>query len=256
MAIHRTAVIDTAAEIDPSAEIGPYVVIRGKVKIASGVRVIAQAFLAGNTEIGPDCVIHPFAVLGHEPQHLTWKREKSYLKIGRGNIFREGCSVHRGSQAESSTIIGDNNFLMGYSHVGHDCLIGNEVIIANGVLLAGHVQVEDKAFISGNVSIHQFVRIGALTMIGGMSRVIKDVPPYMMLEGNSTVRGINVVGLRRAGFTPPQRIQVKRAYKLLYHSGFNVTQAVEAIEKEDLGPGGARIVEFIRNSRRGICRHA
>lgn len=256
MPIHKTAVIDPQAEIDPAAEIGPYVVIEGKVRIASGNRIMAHAYITGNTTVGPDNSIHPYAVLGHAPQDLSYQGEESYLRIGRGNTFREGCSVHRGSKTGSRTVIGDNNFLMGYCHVGHDCVIGNEVIIANGALVAGHVQVEDKVFISGNASIHQFVRIGILTMIGGLARVVKDVPPYMLLEGNSTIRGINVVGLRRAGFGPQERAQVKRAYKLLYHSGLNVTQALEAMEKEDLGPAGARIVVFVRDSRRGICKHA
>lgn len=256
MSIHRTAIVDPRAEVSPDAEIGPYVVVEGKVTIAPGTRVMAHAYITGTTTIGPDNIIHPFAVLGHAPQDLAYRGEDTRLKIGRGNTFREGCSVHRGSKADSCTIIGDNNFLMGYSHVAHDSVIENETIIANGALLAGHVHIEDKAFISGNVTVHQFVNVGALTMVGGLSRVTKDVPPYMLLEGNSTIRGINVVGLRRAGFSGEERARVKRAYKLLYHSGLNITQALEAIEREDLGEAAEKIVEFIRKSERGICKHA
>jgi len=256
MAIHQTAIIDRRAEIDPSAEIGPYVIIEGKVSIGPKTRVMAHAFITGTTEIGPECVIHPHAVLGHEPQDLSWPGGESFLRIGKGNVFREGSSVHRGSKPGLSTVIGDNNYLMGHSHVGHDCALGNEVILANGALLGGHVYVEDKAFISGNAGIHQFVRVGTISMIGGLSRVVKDVPPFLLLEGDSTIRAINVVGLRRAGFTAQQREQIKRAYKLLYHSGLNVTQALDEMEKEDLGPQVARLIAFIKDSQRGICGHA
>lgn len=256
MSIHQTAIIDRKAEIDGSAEIGPYVVIEGKVSIGPRTRVMAGAFIAGTTEIGPECVIHPHAVLGHEPQDLSWPGGESFLRVGKGNVLREGCSIHRGSKPGLATVVGDRNFIMGHSHIAHDCVVGSEVILANGALLAGHVHVEDKAFISGNVTVHQFVRIGTLAMVGGLSRVTKDVPPFLLLEGNSTIRAINVVGLRRAGFSSQQREQVKRAYKLLYHSGLNVTQALAAIEKEDLGPEVASMIAFIRDSQRGICGHA
>jgi UDP-N-acetylglucosamine acyltransferase len=255
MAIHPTAIIDRRAEIDPSVEIGPYVVIDGPVKIAAGCRVMAQSYLNGRTEIGPDCVIHPFAVLGHLPQDLTWKETDTGLKVGRGNVFREGCSIHRATRPGASTLIGDYNYLMGYSHVGHDGVVGNRVIMANGALLAGHVTVQDGAFISGDVAVHQFVRIGRLVMLGGQARVGKDVPPFMLLEGDSNIRGINVVGLRRAGFTAEQRSRVKSVFSLLYRSGLNVTQALAEIEKAGLDPEGAEIVSFIKSSRRGICSH-
>ncbi len=256
MTIHKTAVVDPAAEIDSTVEIGPYAIIEGKVKIAAGTRVMAHAYITSHTTIGPDNVIHPFAVLGHTPQDLGYRGEESYLRIGRGNIFREGCSVHRGSTAGSATLIGDRNFLMGYCHIGHDCIIGNEVIIANGALLAGHVHVEDKSFISGNAVVHQFVDIGTLTMIGGGAKVTSGVPPYMMLVERSFVVGLNVVGMRRAGFPPDERRRIKETYKILYRSGHNITQAVKEIEQQDLGEGAAVIVDFIRRSRRGICRHS
>ncbi|MDP8236458.1 MAG: acyl-ACP--UDP-N-acetylglucosamine O-acyltransferase [Candidatus Erginobacter occultus] len=256
MTIHPTAVVDPAAEIDSAAEIGPGAIIEGKVKIAAGTRVMAHAYITSNTTIGPGNVIHPFAVLGHAPQDLGYRGEESYLRIGKGNTFREGCSVHRGSQEGSATVVGDNNFLMGYCHVGHDCVIGNEVVIANGVLLAGHVHVEDKSFISGNAVVHQFVDIGSLTMIGGAAKVTKGVPPYLMLVERGAVVGLNVVGLRRAGFSPEDRQRIKEAYKLLYHSGLNVTQALAEIEKRDLGLKVEAMVEFIRRSRRGISRHS
>lgn len=256
MTIHKTAIVDPLAEIDSGAEIGPYAIIEGKVKIAAGTRVMSHAFITSNTTIGPDNVIHPFTVLGHAPQDLSYRGAESFLRIGKGNTIREGCSIHRGSKEGGATVVGDNNFLMAYCHIGHDCVIGNEVIIANGALLAGHVNVDDKSFISGNAVFHQFVDIGSLTMIGGAAKVTKGVPPYMMVAARSLVVGINVVGLRRAGFSPEDRRRVKRAFQLLYRSGLNVSQAVAEIEKEDLGKGAAAIVDFIRRSRRGICRHA
>ncbi len=256
MTIHKTAVVDPAAEIDPGAEIGAYAIIEGKVRIAAGTRVLPHVYITSNTTIGPDNVIHPFAVLGNAPQDLAYRGAESFLRIGRGNTIREGCSIHRGSQEGSATVVGDNNYLMAYSHLGHDCVLGNEVIVANGALLAGHVHVEDQAFISGNVVIHQFVDVGSLTMLGGGARVVKSVPPYMMAAERSLVVGLNLVGLRRAGFSPADRRQVKRAYRLLYHSGLNVSQAAAEIEKADLGPGAEAIVDFIRRARRGICRHS
>lgn len=256
MTVHRTAVVDPAAEIDPGAEIGPYAIIEGKVKIAAGTRVMSHAYITSNTTIGPDNVIHPFAVLGNAPQDLSYRGAETFLRIGKGNTIREGCSIHRGSKEGGATVVGDNNFLMAYCHLGHDCVVGNEVIIANGALLAGHVHVEDKAFISGNVVVHQFCDIGPLTMIGGGAKVTKGVPPYMMLVERGAVVGLNSVGLRRAGFSPEDRRRIKEAYSLLYRSGLNVSQALAEIEKRDLGPGAAAIVDFVRRSRRGISRHA
>ncbi len=256
MAIHQTAVVDPAAKIDPGAEIGPYSIVEGKAKIAAGTRLIAHVYVTSNTEIGPDNEIHPFAVLGNAPQDLSYEGAESFLRIGKGNTIREGCSIHRGSKEGSATVVGDNNYLMAYSHLGHDCVLGNEVIVANGALLAGHVHVEDRAFISGNVVIHQFCDIGTLTMLGGGARVTKSVPPYMMVAERSLVMGLNLVGLRRAGFSPADRRQVKRAYRLLYHSGLNTSQAAAEIEKENLGPGADALVDFVRRARRGICRHS
>ncbi len=153
----------------------------------------------------------------------------------------------------SATVIGDNNFIMGYSHIAHDCVIGDEVVIANGALLAGHVHIDDQAFISGNVVIHQFCEIGRLAMLSGVARVSKGVPPFMTAAERNSVVGLNVVGLKRAGFTPDERVKIKRAFKLLYHSGLNVKQAVEEIKREELGPGAEEILSFIARSNRGIC---
>lgn len=255
MAIHPTAIIDPKAEIAPDADIGPNVVVEANVKVGKGVKVWANAYLCGWTEIGANCQIHMGAVIGHLPQDLSFKPQKTFLKIGKNNIFREYATVHRGTEPNSSTIIGDNNYFMGLSHVAHNCHIGNRVIICPAVLLAGYVTVEYKAFVSGGVGVHQFCRIGKLAMIGGLARVIKDVPPYMLVEGNSTVRALNTEGLRRADLPPDVREEIKSAYKLLYRSGLNTAQALEAIESQLKSDEVRYLIDFIKNSKRGICKH-
>lgn len=253
--VHPTAIVDKKAELD-DVEIGPYAIVEAGAKLGKGTKVLAHAYIAGATTIGRDCQIHIGAVIGHIPQHLEFRGAKSYLKVGDRNIFREYSSVHRGLKDGSSTVIGDDNFLMGFSHIAHDCQIGNKVVICNGALVAGHAVIEDKAFVSGNAAIHQFVKIGTLVMIGGLARVIKDVPPYMLVEGDSEVCSLNVVGIRRSSLNEKARVQIKQAYKLLYRSDLNVSQALEAIQKlGDLTDEVKHIIEFIKSSERGICKH-
>jgi UDP-N-acetylglucosamine acyltransferase len=218
---------------------------------------MANSHLSGRTTIGQNNQLHIGVVIGHTPQHLAYKGGDSGVRIGNGNIFREYVTIHRGYHPGQDTVIGDNNFLMAMSHVAHDAVVGNNVILANGALLAGHTHVEDNANLSGNVAVHQFVRIGRLAMIGGLSKVIKDVPPFMMVDGVSLVHGLNTVGLRRAGYDITTRKQIKEAYRILYRSGLNVPQAVERLEAEfgDVAPV-QELVTFIRKSVRGISRHA
>jgi UDP-N-acetylglucosamine acyltransferase len=218
---------------------------------------MANSHISGRTSIGENNQIHIGVVIGHTPQHLAYKGGDSGVRIGSGNIFREYVTIHRGYHPGQETVIGDNNFLMAMSHVAHDSVVGNHVIMANGSLLAGHTHVDDNANISGNVAVHQFVRIGRLAMIGGLSKVIKDVPPFMMVDGVSLVHGLNTVGLRRAGYDVATRKQIKEAYRVLYRSGLNVPQAVERLEAEfgDVAPV-QELLGFIRKSVRGICRHA
>jgi len=255
MAIHPTAIIDPKAEIDPEAEIGPNVVVEANVKVGKGVKVWANAYLCGWTEIGANCQIHMGAVIGHLPQDLSFKHGKSYLVIGKNNVFREYATIHRGTEEGSATVIGDDNYFMGLSHVGHNCRIGNRVVICNTTGLAGYVTVEDSAFISAGVGIHQFARIGKLAMIGALARVNKDVPPYMLVEGNSTVRALNTEGLRRANLPVEVRDEIKSAYKLLYRSGLNTAQALEAIEAQLKSDEVRHLIDFIKGSKRGICKH-
>jgi len=254
MAIHRTAIIDSRAEIDPNVEIGPYAVIDGPVKIKTGTRVMAHAYVTGWTEIGADNEIHPGAVLGNAPQDQAYKNAESYLKIGDRNIIREHAQIHRGTVAGSSTIIGDDNFLMATSHVGHNCRIGNSVTLANGALLAGYVEVGNHAFISGNCVAHQFVRIGEYALMRGLSATSRDVPPYAIIDWQHTVRGVNVVGLKRAGFDEQRIRAIKEAFRVLFRKGRNMSLALKEVEEREWANSDvSALLDFIKFSKRGVC---
>ncbi len=185
MAIHATAIVSKDAKIANDVEIGPYCIIEGGVEIGEKTRLWHNVYVANGTTIGKECQIHMGAVLGHEPQDVAYKGGTTYLKIGDRNIIREFTTIHRGTQDNSSTVFGDDNFFMALSHIGHNCTIGNRVVICNNSLLAGHVDVGDGVFISGSCVVHQFVRIGALVMAGGAARIGKDVPPFMLVERES-----------------------------------------------------------------------
>jgi UDP-N-acetylglucosamine acyltransferase len=258
MPIHPTAIIDRRAEIDPTADIGAYVIIDGVVRVGTGVRVFPHAYLTGWTEIGANCEVHPNAVIGHAPQDLAYHGEETYCRIGEGTIIREGASIHRGTAPGSVTIVGKRCFLMANSHIGHNCVIGDDVKMANGALLAGHVHVGDGAFLSGNMAVHQFCRIGDLAMIRGVSPVMMDIPPYFTVAHFGLCAGINIVGLRRAGYTPEQRRDVQHAFRTLYHSGMAFRKAVDTLAETVKTDAGRKILEFIQApSKRGIagCIH-
>jgi UDP-N-acetylglucosamine acyltransferase len=254
MKIHPTAVIDSQAQIDPDVEIGPYVVIEGQVRIRRGTRVMAHAYLTGWTEIGEGNEIHPGVVLGDAPQDKAYKGEETYLKIGDQNVFREYVQVHRGTVAGSSTVIGNDNFLMATAHVGHNCKLGDNVVLANGALLGGHVEVGNNVFISGNCVVHQFVRIGDYSLMRGLSGTSRDVPPFAIVDWQHTVRGVNVVGLKRAGFDEKRIRALRGAFRVLFRKGRNLALAVREVEKS----AGANtdvlaLLEFIKSSERGVC---
>jgi UDP-N-acetylglucosamine acyltransferase len=254
MSIHPTAVIDPRAEIDSEAEIGPYVVIEGPVKVKRGTRVIAQAYLTGWTEIGENNEIHPGVVLGDAPQDKAYRGEKTYLKIGDDNIVREHVQIHRGTRVESSTIIGNHNFLMANSHVGHNCKLGDQIVLANGALLGGYVEVGDNVFISGNCVVHQFVRIGDYALMRGLSGTSRDVPPFAIVDWQHTVRGVNVVGLKRAGFDERRIRDIREAFRVLFRKGRNLSLAVKELETPgEISPDVLTLLEFIKASKRGVC---
>ena len=254
--IHPTAVIDPRAELDSSVRVGPYATIGPNVRIGADTEVMASAHVTGWTTIGRKCRIHMGAVVGHEPQDRDFGGGESYTVIGDRNEIREYATIHRGTKEGSSTVIGNDNLFMALSHVAHNCRIGDRVVICNGVLLAGYVEVGDGAILSGCAVVHQFTRIGRLVMIGGASRVAKDVPPFMLLEGDSTVRGLNTVGLRRAGYSTEKREEIKAAFRTLYRSGLLLSEALRQLEAGSPGEEVREIVNFIHGSQRGICKHA
>ena len=257
MKIHKTAIVSKKAKLGKSVEIGPWSVVEDGVIIGDNTKLWQNVYIASGTEIGKGNIIHMGAVLGHEPQHLAYKGEKTGLKIGDKNIIREYVTMHRSFRKDGCTIIGNNNYFMGFSHVAHDCCLADNIVMCQGSMLGGHVIVEGNVFIGGGSAVHQFSKIGALVMIGGLTSVNKDVPPYMLVESSeSEVRSLNIVGLKRAGMKDTVKAQIKKAYKILYRSGLNTTNALKEIKKiPDLTKEVAHIVEFIEHSERGICKH-
>lgn len=251
--VDPTAIIGKNVELGPENDIGPYVIIEDGVRLGRGNRIRAGAYLGQGTEIGNGNDIHMRAIIGHEPQDLAYKQEATFTKIGNNNVIREFVTIHRGTKAGSSTVIGDSNFIMAYCHIAHNCRIGSKVIMVNQASLTGHCTVDDGAFLSGMTGLHQFTRVGRLAILSALSAVNKDIPPYMMCGGRpAVVLGINVVGMRRAGFDAATREEVKQAYKLLYRSGLNVTQAVEAMKKSLKSREVSELITFIEASERGI----
>jgi UDP-N-acetylglucosamine acyltransferase len=255
MPIHPTAIIDPRAEIAPDVAIGPYVVIEGPARIGSRTRVGPRATILGCTTIGEDNEIHTGAVLGDTPQDLAYKGQESYLRIGDRNVFREFVQVHRGTVADSETIIGHDNFFMATSHIAHNCRVGNHNVLANSAMLGGYVEVADRVFLSANCLVHQFTRIGEFSIMRGLSGTSRDVPPFSIIDWQHTVRGVNVVGLKRVGFDE-RRIRVLReAFRILFHKGKNLSLAVAEVEATFPEPTDdvVRLLEFIRSSTRGVC---
>ena len=253
MAVHPTAVVDRRADVDKTADIGPYAIIDGPVRVGANTRVYAHAYLSGWTEIGADCHIHPGAVVGHPPQDTAYAGEETYCRIGDGTVVREGASIHRGTAPGSATVVGRSCMIMTNAHIGHNCEVGDEVKLTNGSLLAGHVRVGDGAFISALSAIHQFARVGRLVMVAGFTRVLMDVPPFFTVDAGRCV-GVNTVGMRRAGLTRDERVDVKNAFRILYRSGTTFRDATELLAESVTTDPGREIVAFLREpSRRGIC---
>lgn len=255
--IHPTALVHPAARIDEGVQIGPFAVIGEHVSIATGSTVGPHAVIEGWTEIGRDNRIFQFASVGAAPQDLKFHGEKSSLRLGDRNTVREFVTLHRGTESGGGeTLIGSDNLFMAYSHVAHDCVVGNRVILANGATLAGHVQVDDFAILGGLSAVHQFARVGAHAMISGGAMVAQDIPPYCIAQGDrARTVGINLVGLKRRGFAEEAIRSVKQAYKLVFRSGLRLEEALERIAGEvDDCPELALFVDFIKGSERGIAR--
>ena len=229
--IHPTAVIHPGAQLHPTVKIGAYAVIGDNVKVGPETTIGAHVVLEGLTEIGAQNQIFSGAVIGSEPQDLKYDGAPSWVRIGDDNRIREYVTINRATGAGEATLIGNGNLLMAYVHVAHNCVIGNSVVISNNLAMAGHVQIESKAVIGGAVGIHQFVHIGRLAMVGGMSRIDRDVPPYTLVEGNpSRVRSLNLVGLKRAGMTAAELGLLKKAFRTLYRSGYTLSEALEHLD--------------------------
>lgn len=256
MNIHPTSIVHPNAKIAEDVEIGPYTIVEEDVFIDEGTKIGAHCTLKNGTRIGKRCRIYAGVVIGELPQVKEQKSCTSFVYVGDENIIREYVTIHRSMYEGGATIIGNENFIMAGVHIAHDCKIGNKITITNYAGLTGHVTVEDGAFISGLVAIHQFVRIGAFSMIGGSSKVVQDVPPYLVVDGHpARVYGVNVTGLRRAGFSPQARALIKSAYRILYREGLNTKQALEKIRNELSQDSVIKhFLEFIEDSKRGICR--
>lgn len=255
--IHKTAIISPKADIAETVSIGPFCIVGEGAVIKKGSRLISNVIIEGNTEIGEHCIIHPFATIGLPPQDLKYKNEKTGVRIGKKNIIREYTSIHRASVGgDGFTEIGDSNFIMGYVHIAHDCKIGSSVAMANAATLAGHVVVEDFAFVGGVVAIHQFTRIGAYSMVGGFSGIGQDIPPFTMASGaRARLYGLNVIGLKRHGFSDESINNLKKAYKILFREKRTLKDALKKIKSELSETAEVvRLVEFIEKNKRGICR--
>ncbi len=254
MAIHPAAIIDPQAEIDSTADIGPNAVVEGPVRIGPNTRIYPNAYVSGWTTIGANCEIHPGALVGHVPQDFHFEACRSYCIIGDGTIVREFASIHRGTQPESSTIVGSNCFIMGYSHLGHNCVLGDDVKFYNMAAASGHVEIGKGAIVSGYTVVHQFVHIGEYCMIGGLSRINMDVPPYFTCMREGECVNINAIGMRRSGFTNEEIADAKQAYRILYRSGTTFRKAVQRLTDEVTTDVGRSILRFVqRDSKRGIA---
>ncbi len=255
--VHPLAVVEPGAELADGVEVGPFCHVGPRVQLGAGCRLISHVCVMNRVVAGRDNVFWPHSVIGADPQDLKFRGEESQLVIGDRNVFRESCTVHIGTaNAGWITRVGDDNLFMAASHIAHDCWIGNHVLLANGVLLAGHIRVHDHAVISGGTALHHFVTVGPFAFLGGMTRIVHDCPPFMIVEGNpAKVRGINKIALDRHHFAPEQVDAVKEAYRRLFKNGYQPARTAESLDSLERDfptlPCIRQIVDFIRNSALG-----
>lgn len=254
--IHSTAVVDKKAEIDTGVEIGSYTVVGGDVKIGAGTKVMSHVVLDGKTAIGRECTIFPFASIGTQTQDLKYKGGNTYVEIGDKNTVREYVTINSGTAEGDVTRVGSGCHIMAYSHIAHQCVIGNNVIISNAGTLGGHVIIEDNATIGGLCGVHQFVRIGRMSFIGGCSKVTKDIPPFMLADGNpARICSLNIIGLQRRNMPEEKRTALKQAFKILFKRDLSTKQALQKIQAElNACPELESLVSFISESERGISK--
>lgn len=252
--IHPSAIVGKKVQLGEGNDIGPGCVIEDGTVLGSRNKLWMNVYIGPGTTIGDENQIHPGAIIGHMPQDVAFAGAATFTKIGNNNVIREYVTIHRGTKEGTTTAIGNDNFFMANAHIAHNCVIGDKVILVNLASLTGYCVVEDGAFLSGIVGLHQFTRIGRLAMISALSAVNKDVPPFMLAGGRpAVIQGLNVVGMRRAGIDAIAREDIKQAYKFLYREGLNVTHALEAIDRECRSPEAKSIAAFVRASKRGIC---
>ncbi len=253
--LHPTAVIHPDAELGANVTVGPYAVIEGAARIGAGCTIQAHAIIGAHVAMGESNVIGYGAILGGDPQDFAFQPEtRSAVRIGNGNRIREYCTIHRGTSDDSATVVGDGCFLMAGAHLAHNVQLGNQVILANNVLLGGHVRVEDRVFVGGGCVFHQHMRVGRLAICQGLSAFSKDIPPFTTAAERNGIAGLNVVGLRRAGFSPEQRTEIKEAFALVYRRGLNTTQALAAARERSWGAEAQAFFDFISAAKkRGIC---
>jgi UDP-N-acetylglucosamine acyltransferase len=254
--IHPTAIVHPGAVIGAGSRIGPYCVIGEHVSMGAQSRLHSHVVIDGYTTLGDNNEIFPFASIGLNSQDLKWKGGATRTAIGNNNTFREYVTVHSATNEGDATTIGDNNHILAYAHIAHDVTLGNDIVMSNVATLAGHITVEDHAIVGGLAAVHQFCRIGKMSIIGGCSKVVQDIPPFMMADGNpAQTRTINKIGLDRNGVSEELQIALKQVYKILFREGLTISNALQRIEAEvPQGPEIRHLVEFVRNSKRGICR--
>lgn len=254
MPIHPTAIVDPRAEIHESATVGPLCVIDANVRIDAGCRLIHGVYLTGWTHVGENCELHPGVIVGHAPQDVKYKGERTFCRIGRGCVLREYVTIHRGTEPETETVVGEGCFLLGGSHVAHNCRVGNRVTMINNVLLAGHVAVADGATLGGAAAVHQFVRIGELSMIAGNARITQDVPPFALTDLDGRVVGMNRIGMRRAGMNAADAAELREAYRVLLNTGLPAAERMERLASLARSAPARRLLDFVRaTSKRGLA---
>jgi UDP-N-acetylglucosamine acyltransferase len=251
--IHPTAIVHPKAQLDPSVHVGPYAVIDEGVRLGPHCLVGPHVYITGQTAIGAHNQFFAGCVVGEAPQDLKYQGAPTGLRIGDHNVLREHVTIHRSTKLGEETALGSHNFFMANCHVGHNCQVGNQIIIANGALLGGHVTVGDRAFISGNCLVHQFVRVGTLALMQGGSAISKDLPPYTVARGDNGICGLNAVGLRRAGLSPAERLELKRLYRALFRAGVNLHAAAAAAREKFTSAPARAMLDFVAASRRGVC---
>jgi UDP-N-acetylglucosamine acyltransferase len=251
--IHPTAIVHRNARLHSTVQVGPCAVIDEGVEIAADCVIGPHVYLTGLTSVGPGNRFYAGCVIGEAPQDLKYQGEPTRLRIGERNIFREHVTVHRSNKMGEETVIGSESFLMAHCHVAHNCHLRDQVILANGALLGGHVTVGDRAFISGNCVVHQFVRIGTLALMQGGSAISKDLPPYTVARGDNGICGLNTVGLRRAGLTPAERLELKQVYRALFREGRNLGAAVASAREKFSSAPAKVMLDFVSASKRGVC---